>query len=315
MSQSERYSSLASRSSSGDGETDNGYNNLWHRNSKVYLQKRPTKGPIQKPVDYSSLLCGLAAGVAQSAVFNPYDRALYLSVKYHRPFLNRSNWKSPYTGFVQSLGGRALAGGLYFPMEHFCLRLINAEETQHPALNFVAGTLAGTCNAILLNPLTAIKYKTWGRESNRGMVKEATRMLRKAGNLRPFYFGLMPTIYRDAVFGGCYTWLRLQIQWWMDLDTPEQYKGNFVAAGLATILSGPFNYARNVQYATSSRQVPPSTTQVLHELMQEVRQTHGVDKLRLLQNRLRIGWGTFRVALGMAFAHAVYDTIFEYLKP
>jgi hypothetical protein len=75
---------------------------------RVTVVRRPTKGPIPKPVDYTSLLCGLAAGVAQAGVFNPYDRALYLSIKESRPFLSRENWKRPYSGFTQSLGGRAL---------------------------------------------------------------------------------------------------------------------------------------------------------------------------------------------------------------
>ena len=75
---------------------------------QVTIVRRPTKGPIPKPVDYTSLLCGLAAGVAQAGVFNPDDRALYLSIKDSRPFLSKENWTRPYSGFIQSLGGRAL---------------------------------------------------------------------------------------------------------------------------------------------------------------------------------------------------------------
>jgi hypothetical protein len=58
-------------------------------------------------------MCGLVAGVAQAGVFNPFDRALYLSVKNHRPFLCYENFAQPYSGFLQSVGGRALSGGLY----------------------------------------------------------------------------------------------------------------------------------------------------------------------------------------------------------
>lgn len=60
-----------------------------------------------------SFLCGLVAGVAQAGVFNPFDRALYLSVKHHRPFLSYEHFSQPYSGFLQSVGGRALSGGLY----------------------------------------------------------------------------------------------------------------------------------------------------------------------------------------------------------
>jgi hypothetical protein len=40
------------------------------------LKRRASQGPITDPVDYSSFLCGLAAGVMQAGIFNPYDRAL-----------------------------------------------------------------------------------------------------------------------------------------------------------------------------------------------------------------------------------------------
>jgi hypothetical protein len=51
----------------------------------------------------------------------------------------------------------------------------------HPMMNLLAGNAAGAMNAIFLNPLSALKYKTWGREVNRGMPTEALDMWRKAG--------------------------------------------------------------------------------------------------------------------------------------
>lgn len=281
----------------------------------VHVHRRPTTGPIRhNNVDSTSLVCGLFAGVAQAGVFNPYDRALYLSVKHERRFLSLKNWSAPYTGFYQSLGQRAIAGGLYFPLEHFFLRCMSVEESV-PRRNLLAGTAAGAVNAIVLNPLTAVKYKTWGREENRGFVREALAMLRKSGSLRPFTNGLVPTLYRDIVFGGCYTWLRLQLQWYGDLPPERQWQANLVAAGLATVASGPFNYARNIQYATSSRSSALSTSQVLQDLWNQVRAEPTLERqLRLVQDRLRIGWGTARVALGMAFAHAVYDHLQHYVR-
>jgi hypothetical protein len=96
------------------------------------IQRRSTvlqeQGPIiAQPVSSPSLLilCGLFAGIAQAGVFNPYDRALYLSVRDNRPFLHSSNWHNPYTGFLQSISGRAIQGGLYFPLEHYFLHTLN----------------------------------------------------------------------------------------------------------------------------------------------------------------------------------------------
>lgn len=284
----------------------------------VRLSRRPTfTAPITEPVNYVSLICGLLAGIAQAGIFNPYDRALYLSVKDGRPFLHRLNWQNPYLGFAQSVGGRALQGGLYFPVEHFFLRSINVDykTESDPKLNFLAGTAAGALNAVLLNPIAAVKYKTWGREVNRGMLSEVFGMLQKAGSLRPFYNGLQPTVTRDVVFGGTYTWLRLQIQVWWALSPNQHWVGNFVAAGLATVMSGPFNYVRTIQFATRSHETAASTVFILRDLAQQTAAQHSsIEKLRFFQNKLRIGWGTARVAMGMTFAHAVYDWLHEKLN-
>ena len=272
------------------------------------------------PVKSSAYFCGLLAGVAQAGVFNPYDRALYLSVKENRSFLSWQNWKAPYNGFFQSIGGRALSSGLYFPLEHYFLHFIRPHERDMPGRtmtsasysheHFIAGIAAGAANAIVLNPFSVIKYKTWSREISRGMWTEASRMLHKAG-LRPFGNGLLPTLYRDVVFGGCYTYLRFRIQ---NSGQVEQWQANILAAAMATIASGPFNYVRNIQYGTKSRDRALSTWFILKELWWEAAQQDTLSRrLNFLSTRLRIGWGTCRVALGMSLGHTVYDLLHDYM--
>lgn len=262
-------------------------------------------------VDYKSVICGLASGVLQAGLFMPYDRALYLSMTNRRPFLSVENFRNPFIGFTQSIGGRALAGGLYFPLEQFFFRAFHdGDKTKNNGLtNFAAGTAAGAVNAMLLNPLSAVKYKTWSRVHNRGVVYEAFSMFKKGGRA-VFFKGLTPTLLRDITFGGCYTSIRLQAQWSCDIDPDHQWIANLVAAALATVASGPFNLARNLQYNTKSAHRAPAVTEVLMQLLNEVRQignTH--QKLLHLQSRLRIGWGTARVAMGMSFGHWVYDVL------
>jgi hypothetical protein len=280
-------------------------------------QETTTNTDHHRQQQWSSLLCGLAAGVAQAGLFNPYDRALYLSVRDDRKFLHRSNWTHPYMGFLQSLSTRAIAGGLYFPAEYWALQLVPHLAPQHPQRqHMLAGLLAGTVNAIVLNPLTAVKYKTWEREINRGVWHEALHMAQTGSGWRPFVKGLGPTILRDSVFGGTYTVLRLQIVE-SDMGVPT-YAANLFAAALATIVSGPFNYVRTVQFATPNGDRAPTVPTVLHDLYRECMAVNGAGsgagamtvlsrRLHFVQIKLRIGWGTARVALGMSFAHAVYD--------
>lgn len=265
-------------------------------------------------VDHVSLVCGLVSGVAQAGVFNPMDRALFLSVKNRTPFLSVENWRHPYQAFLQTVGGRAVSGGLYFPLEHlFMSTFIQDEEHNSPLTSFLAGTAAGATNAMILNPLSAIKYKTWGRDAHRGMMQEAMRMY-KRGGLRPFTYGLKPTIMRDVVFGGTYTLLRLQLTQRNKYSSEHQWFANICAAALATLASGPLNLVRNVQYATPSSETHvPTIKEVMLTLRTEVSQLPSWQgKVLHVQERLRIGWGTARVAMGMAFAHYVYDLTMEH---
>ena len=300
-------------------DSDDNDNELAYRKtiSSPKLTRRSTQARIEMPVHSSAYCCGLLAGVAQAGVFNPYDRALYLAVKENRSFLSLQNWKAPYSGFFQSIGGRALSSGLYFPLEHYFLHFIrpraddDTTSSSYSQQHFIAGTAAGAANAIVLNPLSAIKYKTWGREVSQGMWAEASRMLNKAGGLRPFWNGLLPTLYRDVVFGGCYTYLRFRFQ---SLGHLEQWQANCLAAALATIASGTFNYLRNIQYGTKSRERALSTWMILNDLRWETAQQETAQrKAHFLMTRLRIGWGTARVALGMSLGHTVYDVLQDYL--
>jgi Mitochondrial carrier protein len=265
--------------------------------------------------DRASFFCGLLAGVLQAGLFNPFDRALYLSVKNHVPFLSVANFQNPYQGFSQSIFGRALSGGLYFPLEHYFSSLV--PPNTGPWANFLAGTGAGMMNALLLNPITAVKYQTWTRTTPTTMLQEARIMWTDSGGIRPFTRGLIPTICRDVVFGGCYTLLRLEFQFqgWVSADNDEQHNtawvGNMVAAGLATILSGPWNLARTIQYGTiGPNQSPPTIRVVFQQLYLEVSsQPTILHRLKYLQSRLRIGWGTARVAIGMSFGQYVYEKL------
>ncbi|KAL3940011.1 MAG: hypothetical protein SGBAC_005363 [Bacillariaceae sp.] len=269
-------------------------------------------------VSYVSVVSGLIAGMTSAGLFNPVDRALYLSVKNEIPFLSKANFISPYSGFLQSVGHRAVSGGLYYPLEQFFLAqmspspivLLTSGAGNTAFNNLLAGTAAGSCNAIIVNPISAVKYKTWGRDNPRSFFVEAADMLRKGG-LRPFTNGMLPTVLRDLVFGGCYTVIRFELQYRFQLSNSDyQWAANMAAAAMATIVSGPFNLARNVQYATRSRNKADSVIEVFVSFYGEVKELPTtLEKCKRIQNRLRIGWGTARVAVGMSFGHFVYDRL------
>ena len=108
------------------------------------------------------LNCGLTSGLLQATVFNPWDRALYLSVKNNRAFLHKSNFVSPMAGVFQTIIQRTISAGLYFPLEEIFSHLLflNISDTKYkPWVIFLAGNLAGATNGILMNPFARIKVE------------------------------------------------------------------------------------------------------------------------------------------------------------
>ena len=79
---------------------------------------------------------------------------------------------------------------------------------------------------------------------------------------------------------------------------------------MATALSAPFNYARNVQFAADASAAAPSMRAAITELATDVRQQCGtMGRLRTLSQRLNIGWGTLRVAGGMGLSAWLFESI------
>ena len=163
---------------------------------------------------FNAFTAGILSGVTVAGAFNPWDRALYLSVVHERPFFASDNWRAPYTGFWQVLLHRTLTSGLYYPLfDIFKQPVENAVNSYHltqelnPAkhgliVSFLVGTLAGAFSGVLLNPLTAVKYSAW---DTRFSFFKTCRILWREGGYRPFLNALGPTVVRDTLFGGFFS--------------------------------------------------------------------------------------------------------------
>lgn len=105
------------------------------------------------------LNCGLISGLLQAFFFNPWDRALYLSLRNTRPFLNIENFRNPMEGVTQTVIQRAVSAGLYFPLEEIFSSILNEKQySKSPQVNsFLSGTCSGIINGIVMNPFTRVK--------------------------------------------------------------------------------------------------------------------------------------------------------------
>ena len=159
------------------------------------------------------IYCGLLSGVLQSGVFNFWDRALFLSLKENRNFLDKRNFIRPMEGVLQSLAQRAISGGLYFPLEDIYRFYIQSSGIYSLHFqNVLSGVLAGGTNGLIMNPASIIKYHMWGSDdTNQKTFIQTMKSMYQIGKFKIFLVGGLATLTRDIVFGGIYAFLRQTI--------------------------------------------------------------------------------------------------------
>ena len=141
-------------------------------------------------------------------------------------------------------------------------------------------------------------------------------MFRKGG-IRIFFFGTTATVLRDFTFGGTFALLRHEIRNYLK-ESYDIKKFSFlidlIAGSIATLMSSPMNYVRNINYAIPPDKPNMCAYTILNNLYNE-NKTLITTKQRIfhIQEKLKIGWGTARVGCGMAFGSIAYSFLVEKL--
>jgi len=271
------------------------------------------------------LASGAIAGGSTAVLFHPWDRALYTSVKHDRPFLDRANFTTPYRGLTQAVIQRTLSNGLYFFMQKeikgaiYCA-LPHTVSNRDSVAQFSTGLLAGSFCGILTNPVSAAKYHSWGSHCS---FSKSTQIMWKQGGYKPFIIGMRATVIRDGLYGCIYELARTllsNLELFNSLSfepAPIQFICNLLAAAGATVLSSPINYARIKQFSTPLGEVELGVVKTLvalcHESKSETKSVFG--HAHFFYQRLKIGSGTTRAALGMAVGQGFSDVVNQYLNP
>lgn len=253
-----------------------------------------------------NLISSFSTGVIQAPLFNPCDRALYLSIKEKRAFLDSHNWKNPYQGFSNSIISKSLSCGSYFWLINYFADITNNA--------FIAGVCTGSISAIISNPVSVVRYQMWGNESR--PLYSMSKEMYLSGGIKPFFKGCGSGIQRDAIFGGVFLFGH---EYWEKIFFDSKYRREKIfisdtcSAFFATALSSPFNFIMNHKYRTKPNELTPSALNIMSILKSDII-FHQKNKIIYTTNRLMIGWGTMRVGVGMAFGYQVYDMIKNQLK-
>jgi hypothetical protein len=258
------------------------------------------------------VISGFTTGVVCCALFNPWDKALFLSIQSRQPFLSRVHFVAPYQGVSQAIVQRAFLGSIYYISqgqlrEHLQPQLRNI-DTPEVLTQFITGATAGTVSAILTNPASVVKYHAWGKSNLTFWT--SLRQLYRQGGIYSFTRGAFATINRDFIFGAVYEVIRHSIRQ-ENASPPTKFASDLIASSTATLASGPLNYARNIQYATAPDMKVKSILIILQSLWLESKGfAHSpMQLLNFFQQRFRVGWGTGRVGVGMTAGQLLFDTI------
>lgn len=259
--------------------------------------------------DYSSrnVVFGFTAGIIATTMLNPWDRALYLSVVEKRPFLHWKNLQHPYQGYLQTLFQRSVSSGIYYPLEHISIVQLRRQsiELSETTTYLLAGSLAGAINAIITNPLSYTKYQSWSNASTQ-TFKSSLRYIYRHQGLLGLYRGASATVTRDVIFGAIFSSLRNKHA--DNENKTRRFLINFISCAVATTFSAPLNFVRNMQYVSPLNKPVPKMNAALRTLWDEASREPSVLRMMgYVQQRLRIGWGTARVAFGMALVDVFYQ--------
>lgn len=260
---------------------------------------------------------GLGTGSIIACFFHPWDKALNAAQKNkHLPFLHLENFNRPFQGVFQTMFQRSFTWGAYYVLQgqlntHLHPYLVENYKVSERKAQFIIGVIAGSINGALANPVSAVKYHRWADAKRNLTFAMSAKEMWSNGGYKPFINGATVTTLRDLKFGSCYELMRYQLAVTLSDDkTPNKavkMTSSVVAGGVATIFSSPLNYVRTEKYRAAPDKKPPTIGGVLQHLWNDSKSYKKFDRLKFFQQRLRIGWGTARVAIGVGVGQEVFD--------
>jgi len=228
------------------------------------------------------LYISIAVGIIHAIIFNPVDKAIYNSVINNNKLFTLKNWQKPFCGCLNNINSRIISGGIYFYL---------LDYTKNMSLYQSAFTVSLT-TSIILNPLNMIKYNSYidNTSSYNSIIKNYKRYGFKFAKI-----GIESLIIRDFIFNVVYI----------------KYKKNnehlFYNCGiicLASVISSPFHYIRNMKYYNND-----SYYNICKKLIVDVKNTN--NKFNFVIKQFAIGYGTLRTIAGVYTGQVMYSTLKE----
>lgn len=175
------------------------------------------------------VISGLSTGIISAIIFNPLDKAIYVSTTKNINILNRNAWHNMYSGVSYTILSKLITSGLYFTYIDYYSRHTN---------NNVEIALITTLCCSITNPIQLVKYNSWYNDIS---IKTSTNNIIKNHGYKGFCIGIYALLMRDFIFN--YIYLSLKVK--------DNHINNILTINGALIAVSPINVIKNKKYASN----------------------------------------------------------------
>lgn len=180
-------------------------------------------------MNQNEVISGLTTGILTAILFNPIDKAIYVSTTKNLSILNKDVWSKCFNGTLNTILTRLVTSGLYFT---FLDKLSTTYSPFHTA--FITSF---ACN-IITNPIQLIKYHSW---YNNLSINESSRFIYGKYGIKGFGIGFSSIFLRDLCFNYLY----------LSYKKKDDHLYNLSIITFSLVSVSPFNLIKNKKYGSN----------------------------------------------------------------
>jgi hypothetical protein len=177
-------------------------------------------------MNQNEVISGITTGIMTAIIFNPIDKAIYVSTTKNLSIFNKEVWSNCFKGTLNTILTRIITSGMYFTF------LDKLSASYSPFQTAVITSF--TCN-ILTNPIQLVKFHGW---YNNISLNDSYKLIYKTYGIRGLGIGFISIFLRDVCFNYSY----------LSLKKEKDHLYNLSVVTLSLIGVSPLNLIKNKKY-------------------------------------------------------------------
>lgn len=175
------------------------------------------------------VISGVSTGIISAILFNPLDKAIYISTTKNISILDRHAWHNMYSGISYTIASKLITSGLYFAYIDYYSKQCNN--------NAEIAVITTLCCSII-NPIQLVKFNSWYHGIS---IKTSVNNIIKNHGYKGFGIGITPLLLRDFIFNYIY----------LTFKKKDDHMNNIMTISGALIVVSPLNVIKNMKYASN----------------------------------------------------------------